>query len=600
MAGLFGLSLYLAAASVVTPLQRSGLVAARWVKPIMLPILLTSFVLSWLSSTLELPHDQWWPPVLFIGGFAMFIFIGFRSMLTSFGKFLLQRFGRPTGSMPIDDAEPNDLKLSLGLRERFPRWIPFLGPSKREPVVPEEVLVEARALASEQNLRTAPPEDERITLPCLWAVEFYSPSHIDGLVDGLRKIGWSGERDLFESENPVSWLSRTRRHGDGGWKTLGFLVSPGVDKNLPEVVRYGPLPDGVEYCHASVAVLTPSLIAVAVCFTFGQEKSTVFEEILRRDRQPISKKTQRGWEHYLPPSQKINDIRQARIELVELAASWFSENLPGIFSSGLLDSEVPTCELLTFQKAEPIPRKTDDDLVAREYLMTLGVYWGTDSWFVSSRPGLKFNLPHSVFFGPPNHCVLTARESEVGDAPHYVDSQMMPGVLCEAAIFPLLTGYEYRMRKVRDLVGSESSRLKNPAKVLETIVASDSIDMTAMISELASAPSEGLRLFRSTSKLEPSHPALVHAESLNQLLHALIRSVGLRAQQADRATNERLTQLGSLLGAVENVRLQKRIAKLTWVLLAVGVASLVALLLSSDASIQEVIQKVQDLWSRLV
>ena len=119
MAGLFGLSLYLAAASVVTPLQRWGLVAARWVKPIMLPILLTSFVLSWLSSTLELPHDQWWAPVLFIGGFAMFIFIGFRSMLTSFGKFLLQRFGRPTGSTPIDDAEPDDLKLSLGLRGRF-------------------------------------------------------------------------------------------------------------------------------------------------------------------------------------------------------------------------------------------------------------------------------------------------------------------------------------------------------------------------------------------------------------------------------------------------------------------------------------------------
>ena len=176
----------------------------------------------------------------------------------------------------------------------------------------------------------------------------------------------------------------------------------------------------------------------------------------------------------------------------------------------------------------------------------------------------------------------------------------MPGVLCEAAIFPLLTGYEYRMRKVRDLVGSESSRLKNPAKVLETIVALDSIDMTAVISELASAPLEGLRLFRSMSRLEPSYPALAEAESLNQLLHAVVRNVGLRAQQADRATNERLTQLGSLLGAVENARLQKRIAMLTWVLLVVGIASLAAILLSSSSGIQQVIPKVLDLWSRLI
>ena len=398
----------------------------------------------------------------------------------------------------------------------------------------------------------------------------------------------------------MSWLSRTRRHGDGGWKTLGFLVSPGADKDLPGMVRNGPLPDGVEYCQASIAVITPSLVAVAVCFTFTEERSAIFEDVLRKDRRPISKKTERGWEHYLPPSQKGNAIRQAREELVALAAAWFSENLPGIFSSGLMGSDVPTCELLTLRQAEPIPSKTDDDPVAREYLMMLGVYWGTDSWFVSSRPGLKFNLPHSVFFGPANHCVLTARESEVGDAPHYVDSQMMPGVLSEAAIFPLLTGYEYRIRKVRDLVGSESSRLKNPAKVLETIVASDSIDMTAVISELASAPTGGLRLFRSTSRLEPSYPALAEAESLNQLLHAVVKNVGLRVQQAERATNERLTQLGSLLGAVENARLQKRIAMLTWVLLLVGILSLAALLLASGCSTQEVTQRVQDLWSRLV
>ena len=106
MASLFGLSLFLATASIVTPLQGRGLVAARWVKPIMLPILLISFVLCWLSSALELPHDQWWTPVLFIGGFAMFIFIAFGSMLTTIFRALFQKVGLFAESQPMDHAEP--------------------------------------------------------------------------------------------------------------------------------------------------------------------------------------------------------------------------------------------------------------------------------------------------------------------------------------------------------------------------------------------------------------------------------------------------------------------------------------------------------------
>ena len=127
MSGLFVLSLFLATASMVTPFQRWGLAATRFASPIMLPIVSASFILSWASSTLELPYDQWWAPVLFIGGFGMFIFIGFRRALTSFIRFLLQRVGRTAESKPIDDAEPkgpNDGEPSgtpgrMGLLERM-------------------------------------------------------------------------------------------------------------------------------------------------------------------------------------------------------------------------------------------------------------------------------------------------------------------------------------------------------------------------------------------------------------------------------------------------------------------------------------------------
>ena len=107
MVGFLVLSLFLAAASMVTPLQRRGLVVAHWAKPVMLIIVLASSIIGWSSSILELPHDQWWAPVLVFGGFGMLMFIGFRPVLTTFFRFLLRRVGRrTTESKPIESTEP--------------------------------------------------------------------------------------------------------------------------------------------------------------------------------------------------------------------------------------------------------------------------------------------------------------------------------------------------------------------------------------------------------------------------------------------------------------------------------------------------------------
>ena len=106
MSSFFLLSFFLATASMVTPLQGWGLIAVSWVKPAILPILLGSFVFSWMSSTLELPDDQWWTPVLFVGGFVMFLFIGFRDTLTSLFRFIRQNVRRLAGHKPVGDFEP--------------------------------------------------------------------------------------------------------------------------------------------------------------------------------------------------------------------------------------------------------------------------------------------------------------------------------------------------------------------------------------------------------------------------------------------------------------------------------------------------------------
>ncbi len=127
MASFFVLSLFLAAASMLTPLHRWGLATTRSVAPIMLPIVSVSFILSWLSSTLELPDDQWWTPVLFVAGFVMFLFIGFRRTLTSLFRFVRQRVRLIPGNKPVANAEPDSQSNGIpsGPPERvaFPKWM---------------------------------------------------------------------------------------------------------------------------------------------------------------------------------------------------------------------------------------------------------------------------------------------------------------------------------------------------------------------------------------------------------------------------------------------------------------------------------------------
>lgn len=124
MAGLFVLSLFLTTASMVAPLERLGLRVARWTSPIMLPIVSASFILSWLSSTLELPDDQWWTPILFVGGFVMFLFIGFRRTLASLFRFLRQGVRLVTGDKPVASTEPDG--PSNGHPSKSPERVAFL------------------------------------------------------------------------------------------------------------------------------------------------------------------------------------------------------------------------------------------------------------------------------------------------------------------------------------------------------------------------------------------------------------------------------------------------------------------------------------------
>ena len=115
IAGLFGLSLTLALASLVTPLQSWALSTTRSFSTALWWVVLLSFFLSVGYAFSALPPNQWWSPALRLGGVGMLFFILFRIgqgprvrswVVSAYRK--LRRFLMPKLEADSTCREPND------------------------------------------------------------------------------------------------------------------------------------------------------------------------------------------------------------------------------------------------------------------------------------------------------------------------------------------------------------------------------------------------------------------------------------------------------------------------------------------------------------
>ena len=115
IAGLFGLSLALALASLVTPLQSWALSTTRSYSTVLWWVVFLSFFLSVGYAFSALPPNQWWSPALRLGGVGMLFFILFRIgqgprvrswVVSAYRK--LRRFVMPKLEADSTCREPND------------------------------------------------------------------------------------------------------------------------------------------------------------------------------------------------------------------------------------------------------------------------------------------------------------------------------------------------------------------------------------------------------------------------------------------------------------------------------------------------------------
>ena len=482
--------------------------------------------------------------------------------------------------------------ILVAVRNRFRRSLPS------SPM--EEVSAFYDEHDPQDNVDSSPPEDEFIDLRCMWAVEFYTPAHIDSLISSFGKLGWGMEESASPSQNPINWIRRLgRSQSSTAWMNLGLITPVGAGSSFPGFTRKADLPQSVEYALGGIYALTPSLTCIEVCFVFKEEFSRTFDAALRTDRKTFMTPVGRHWTIHTPHIQKGNNIQEMRSCIVGSIGAWFGNNLPGLFSSGLLGGAIPTCEFVTLRKAEPFPSRTQLEHSSRKYLMLLGMHSDFGAWESTSTTGLKFRMPYQSEGINPYHSILAINESQCIDAvPDYYGSKersaqidhlnmVMANLVVMWAILPMIEGYMQQISKVRHSVTFKPRSRQNPIDMLEQLGEhmSYSVAIAAVVSELSTLDNGMPLLGTSGEVFEECYGQVKDRKiSLHKQLASVIGKQATLLRATDAALRDHLMQYGSLLGAAENVRVQRRIGSLTRALLLLALASvvmpLVALVLS--------------------
>ncbi len=459
------------------------------------------------------------------------------------------------------------------------------------------------------NAKSTPPTDEFIDLRCMWAVEFYSPAYVDLLLAGLRKLGWDKKESINHWEDPSAWIQRTRHCSFSmGWLNLGLIRSSGADSYDPFLSsRIGPLPPYVQRATGRLYSLTSSLTCIVMEFTFKENYSSKFDEALRTNLQTYIKPSEHGFQIYDPKVQKTELVRQIRANMTKFLTMWFRENLPGLFSSGVHGGDLPTCEFVVLRQAEPFSSPRERGAHVSTYLSVLGMAQDFDVWRSVQVQGLRFKLSQMDNGTLQYHSIFAIKESDLDEYDLKLRSvtnrftqtlciaDSANDLLCRCAILPLLDGYNQHLIAIRSSATFRSKSRENAVKILETLGqhVSHSVDITAVTDELISFTQDYSLFGLNVKEFKPCNDQLY--DDGDTLAKKLCYTIGKRAtwlRNSDQSLRDHMAQYGSLLGVKENIRLQKVIRFLTYIIVILSIASL-------WGGRSKLLQWLRDLWHML-
>lgn len=490
--------------------------------------------------------------------------------------------------------------------------------SKRHaPAADEGLLAGFRQGDHSQNAQSSPPPEETIELCCVWAAEIYTPAHTESLAQALRNFDQETRTTSSASEDLASWFEGTQRqlHGNA-MRNLGIWVPKGEPDPPIFRERIVSLPASVKHASGMMFSISPTLTCIVVRFVFSEEFSHCYDSALKSDRETFLTPTAGRTSIHMPIGQKENDIWRLRSEISTMVQDWFRDNLPGAFSSQTDELAMPTCELVTLNHAIPFPDA--DEPFPPLYARILGLDGRWDAWKYSELPRLRIGFHSPPITGPRNHATLAInlrhwRESNPDNESRDAKSSLLsyvhwpvPELMSIWAIGPLLQHFAENLVQIQNSTVFHPGHGENHVEVLRQLTnhVSSLSDLSAVSADLNERDTTWNRPLFMGSPFLPVRTNL-YAEGTT-LDIALWRSINERAKwlrSTDRNIRDRLSQISAFVGAQENVRLQKKVSALTWVILIVTILAVVVTVCQPLlqewvlGNAQEAIDQLRNAWA---
>jgi hypothetical protein len=438
----------------------------------------------------------------------------------------------------------------------------------------------------EENRHSTPPAEESIEVHALWVVEAYPPSYSNGLLAALKALGWDNEDLVPFGYNPVQWLQHLRQRSTSPTQfDLGPVVRRGSKSFMQ---RSAPLPEDIDYALAQIHYVTSSITCVGVAFVFTAEVVRQYDDILRYPRRTFPEKRGRGYLFHTPSHQKREAIRTTRKHLRDQGANWFRRNLPGLFSSGLLNGQFPSCEFISLHEQIPFP-PSETGFQPPKYLSLLGIDHDIDAWVSDDLPSFRLGIPTFAEQGEEFHLVLAAKDADipneatlgygVGKRDRYVNylQTRVNALLARWAVSAMVEGYERVVNGSRDAIPRDSTSISQTLRSLDFLrkIINGSVDLVAVCSDLVDFTQHPSLFTSDIGHFRPANPTWVSGETtLGESLRRRIAERATRLSQTDDRIRQLLAQYGTLQSTIVNLRLQRHIKVLTWLMLLLTLATL--------------------------
>jgi len=479
-----------------------------------------------------------------------------------------------------------------------------------------------RSRDAEENAQGRLPAGEGIDVPCIWVVECYPPSKVAALVAGLRSLGldrpWMG----MDRGGAVDWVLSSRGRGfAGAWANLGFFTRPGHRLLGADQVTTD-LPPGTEHAAASLFALTPSLTALVVQFVLSRELGEDLASALNREYRTEVRRSARGIIYDGPDQQRRREVKATFADGRRQASGWIAQHLPGWFASG--PDDMPTCAFVTTQAARPF------DPAARQrwnsYVGALGLDADHEAWDLTPFPGLALRVSdreesarHWLLAGRVGAFMSDDIQGAYGGPTRHGWSNRLwhetSSMVADLGALTLLRDFHVLAATARDAVAEPSRRRRNGGRrfeLLPTVVSSISADVEPIAAELAverdvrhmvddlrsAVPGAG-NIFRIIDAARPVAPAKKRSliarlrarlgrarssaelpaqttrgprvQNLAQVVGEEIQLSAVRLLHGAQRTRTALATTATLASAVETLRLDRRLFRLSVVLGVIAV-----------------------------